>query len=230
MPQTAEFYDAESAQLVTGKVLEGSPDAGGSELRPGAFPGARIPGLRVLCGNKAHEAQTAASCLLQPQSGDTVLLACLEDGTHVVLAVLFRVGEARLRLPERSTLECAGGLTVRCADSLDLQSGRTMRLHTEDLGVAAKACDLRVLSLKTLADTVDMCCGTLSSYGKHALSVFSSLTQCLGSSRRVVEGEDETRAGGSTLIVEENAVVMSKNKLSLAEETARTDAKLIQLG
>jgi hypothetical protein len=30
--------------------------------------------------------------------------------------------------------------------------------------------------------------------------------------------------------VEENATVMSRNGLTLAEETARTDAKLIQLG
>jgi hypothetical protein len=218
MAQTAELLYDTGAQLVTGSVLESPPGAEGGS------------GLRVLCGNRAIEAHTAASCLLQPQSGDTVLLACLEDETHVVLAVLFRVGDARLRLPDRSTLECAGALTVRCADSLDLQSGRAMRLQAEDMGVTAKACDLRVLSLKTLADSVDMCCGTLYHYGKHALSVFASLTQCLGSSRRVVEGEDETRAGSSTVIVEENATVMSKNKLTLAEETARTDAKLIQLG
>jgi hypothetical protein len=57
-----------------------------------------------------------------------------------------------------------------------------------------------------------------------------SLTQCLGSSRRMIEGEDETRAGSSTLMVTENATLMAKNGLTLVEDTARTDAKLIQLG
>ncbi|MDR1686339.1 MAG: DUF3540 domain-containing protein [Desulfovibrio sp.] len=221
MTQTAEFYDASGAQLATGRVLdapEHAADAG--DLRA----------LRVLCGNRAHAAHTAASCLLQPQKDDTVLLACLEDGTQVVLAVLFRAGEARISLPAHSTLECPGRLTLRCAESLDLQSGRRMHMQTEELGVTVKNCDVRALSVKSVVSSIDVCCSTLYSYGKSALSVFASLTQCLGTSRRMVEGEDETRAGSSTLLAEDTVTVMSKNKLTLAEETARTDAKLIQLG
>ncbi|MDR2123375.1 MAG: DUF3540 domain-containing protein [Desulfovibrio sp.] len=221
MTQTAELYDATGARLVTGKVLD-------APARAAADAG--VAELRVLCGNRASVARTAASCLLQPQKGDTVLLACLEDETQVVLAVLFRAGEARFSLPAHSTLECAGSLTLRGADSLDLQSGRSMRLHTEDLDVTAKNCAVRALSVKSIANSVDICCSTLYSFGKSALSVFSSLTQCLGTSRRMVEGEDETRAGSSTLLAEDTVTVMSKNKLTLVEETARTDAKLIQLG
>jgi hypothetical protein len=220
MTQTAELYDASCAHLVTGRVLDA----------PAHAEAGRIPELRVLCGNRAYAARTAASCLLQPQKGDTVLIACLEDETQVVLAVLFRAGEARIILPERSTLECAGSLTLRCAANLDLQSGRSMRLHTEDLDVTAKNCAVRAFSVKSIANSVDICCSTLYSFGKSALSVFSSLTQCLGTSRRMVEGEDETRSGSSTLLAEDTVTVMSKNKLTLVEETARTDAKLIQLG
>jgi hypothetical protein len=221
MAQTAELYDASDARLVTGTVLDAPARA---------VTDARVPELRVLRGNRAYAARTAASCLLQPQKGDTVLIACLEDGTQVVLAVLFRAGEARISLPEHSTLECPGSLTLRCAESLDLQSGRSMRLHTEQLGVTAKNCDVRALSVKSIADSIDVCCNTLQSFGKSALSVFASLTQCLGASKRMVEGEDETRAGSATLLAEDTVTVMSKNKLTLAEETARTDAKLIQLG
>ncbi|MDR2669487.1 MAG: DUF3540 domain-containing protein [Desulfovibrio sp.] len=222
MAQTAEFYAAPDARLVTGKVLDAPAYAAAADTR--------APALRVLCGNRAYTARTAASCLLQPQKGDTVLLACLEDEMQVVLAVLFRSGDARLRLPAHSTLECPGNLILRCADSLDLQSGRSMRLHAEDLGVTAQNCDLRALSVKSVANSIDICCNTLYSFGKSVLSVFASLTQCLGTSRRMVEGVDETRAGSSTLLAEDTVTVMSKNKLTLAEETARTDAKLIQLG
>jgi hypothetical protein len=154
----------------------------------------------------------------------------LEDETRVFLAVLFRAEEARISMPERSTLECAGSLTLRCAEGLDLQSGRSMRRHTEELGVTAKNCELRALSVKSIANSIDICCSTLYSIAKPALSVFASLTQCLGTSRRMVEGEDETRTGSSTLLAEDTVTVMSKNKLTPAEETARTDAKLIQLG
>ena len=46
----------------------------------------------------------------------------------------------------------------------------------------------------------------------------------------MVEGSDETHCANATLVAEEKTTVMSKDSLQLAEETARTDAKLIQLG
>jgi hypothetical protein len=216
MAQTAEHYAPSAARLVTGRVLGDADDRG----------------CRVLLGNAAFEAGLAASCLLRPQKGDTVLLAELEDERRLVLAVLFRneAMEARLRLPPESSLECPGRLSLRAGETLDLQSGGAMGLRTEDLAVTARSGALQIADLKAVADVAEVCCRAFSSLGDTALSVFRSLTQCLGSSRRMVEGNDETRAGNSTLIVEENATVMSKNGLTLAEETARTDAKLIQLG
>jgi hypothetical protein len=216
MAQTAEEFQAHDARLATGRVLNAGADA---------F-------FRVSLGNRAFEAHLAASCLLRPERDDTVLLAGLEDGRHVILAVLFRDGEAgaRLRLPPDSNLECPGRLTLRAAEELDLQSGRKMGLRAEELGVTAKNAALHIADVKAVSDAAEFCCRAFSSLGDTALSVFRSLTQCLGSSRRMVEGNDETRAANSTLIVEENATVMSKNGLTLAEETARTDAKLIQLG
>ncbi|MDR1777086.1 MAG: DUF3540 domain-containing protein [Desulfovibrio sp.] len=215
MTQTAELYANLEARLVTGKTL---CDGDGA--------------CRVVCGNMAVDARLAASCLLRPQKGDTVLLAQLEDGRHIVLAVLFRdEGErACLRLPPQSDMECAGALTVSCAEALELQSGQRLGMRAADLAVTAKNGALHILNVKSASDVVEVCCRALTTLGGTALSVFRSLTQCLGSSRRVVEGDDETRAGNSTLMTGGNAVVMSKNGLNLAEETARTDAKLIQLG
>ncbi|MDR2801396.1 MAG: DUF3540 domain-containing protein [Desulfovibrio sp.] len=216
MAQTAECYESAEARLVTGRVLDDADDSG----------------CRVVCGNAAHEAGLAASCLMRPQKGDTVLLAELEDETLLVLAVLFRARQtpARFSLPAESSLDCPGSLTVRCARALEMQSGLEMGLRAENLAVTARNGDVRIAEVRAVSDAADICCRALSTLGGTALSVFKSLTQCLGSSRRVIEGEDETRAGNSTLMVTENATVMSKNGLTLAEETARTDAKLIQLG
>jgi hypothetical protein len=105
-----------------------------------------------------------------------------------------------------------------------------MSLLAGELAVAAGTGALHIAELKAVSDVAEVCCRAFSSLGDTALSVFRSLTQCLGSSRRMVEGDDETRATNSTLIVEETATVMSRNGLTLAEETARTDARLIQLG
>lgn len=215
MTQTALLHDTLDARLATGKVLRTETAA-----------------FRVVCGCEAHDASLAASCLLRPQEGDTVLLAFLENGVSVILAVLFRdeTTEACLRLPHASAVECPGTLAVRGAAGLDLQSGGTLSLESNNLVATADTGTLHVTSVRTVSDTVELCCRSLVTLGQTALSIFRSLTQCLGDSRRIVEGDDETRAGNSTLVVDENATVMSKNGLTLAEETSRTDAKLIQLG
>ena len=127
-------------------------------------------------------------------------------------------------------MDCPGTLAVRGAAALDLQSGGTLSLESDALAATANSGTLHVSVVKTVSDTAELCCRSLTTLGHTALSVFRTLTQCLGASRRIVEGDDETRAGNSTLIVDENATVMSKNGLTLAEETSRTDAKLIQLG
>ncbi|MDR2801228.1 MAG: DUF3540 domain-containing protein, partial [Desulfovibrio sp.] len=137
---------------------------------------------------------------------------------------------ARLLLPPETSLECPGRLNLLATDALELQSGRELGLRSENLAVVAGDALLHITRVKTVSDVVELCCRALSSLGDTALCAFRSLTQSLGASRRLVEGDDETRARNSALIVEESATVMSKNSLTLAEETARTDAKLIQLG
>ncbi len=215
MAQQAVLYDTLEARLVTGRVLS---------ARNGIF--------QVLTGNVAHEASLAASCFLEPRNKDTVLLACLENGANVITAVLCRddAASARVLLPPQSLLECPGELSLRSASSLELQSGGSMRLKAEDIGVFASCAAATVTKLKTICDTAELCCRAMTSLGQTAVSMFRSLTQCLGESRRMVEGSDETHCANATLVAEEKTTVMSKDSLQLAEETARTDAKLIQLG
>ena len=215
MAQPAFDHELLEARLVTGCVL--------------GFAGSAF---RVRTGNTACEATLAASCLMQPQPHDLVLLASLENGAEVILAVLFRdeAAPSRVCLPRNSALECPGDLTIRAAATLDLQSAKTMRLGTEDLRVTAQTATATAVHAKTVCDTAELCCRALTTLGHTAISAFRSFTQCLGTSQKLVEGTDTTRCAQSTLIAGETATVMSKNSLHLAEETARTDARLIQLG
>ncbi|MDR3176386.1 MAG: DUF3540 domain-containing protein [Desulfovibrio sp.] len=215
MAQPAFLFEELQARLFTGTVI-----SAGDNL------------FRIHVGNVLHEATLAASCLLEPRENDVVLLAALENDADVILSVLFRdeTATARLLLPQDSAVECPGKLTVRGASSLDLQSGKTLRLESEDLNVSAMNAAATVAKVNTIFDTAELCCRALTTFGQTALSAFRSFTQCLGESRRMVEGVDETRCASSTLVADETATVMSRNTLALAEETARTDARLIQLG
>ncbi|MBQ4132255.1 MAG: DUF3540 domain-containing protein [Desulfovibrionaceae bacterium] len=215
MPQAALSYNALEARLITGRVT-GSEDKNFS----------------VHVGNTFYDAAPAAGCLLEPAVNDIVLLARLENGANVILSVLFRddTAPARLNLPADSAVHCPGRLALRAADSLNLESGRCMNLTSKDMDVAADKATASITRVNTLFDTAEFCCRALTSFGQNALSVFHSFTQCLGRSQRMVEGADETRCAESTLIASENATVMSKNNLTMAKDTSRTDARLIQLG
>lgn len=215
MAQLAFFHETCEARLITGKVVRVGNKA-----------------FRVLADGAVREASLAASCLLEPRENDAVLLASLENGADVILAILFRdeSAEALVRLPDNSAVACRGALTLRGESSIGLQSGKTLRLESQDLNVSSRNATAHVVKVNTVIDTAELCCRALTSLGQTAVSVFRTVTQCLGESRRMVEGVDETRCGNSTLVAEENATVMSKNSLQLTEETARTDAKLIQLG
>ena len=215
MAQPAFSHESCEARLITGHIIHAAQ---------GVF--------RVLAGNAAFEATLAASCLLEPRLNDTVLVACLDGGDDLILAVLIRdpAAPARLRVPHHSAIECPGRLTIRAASELDLQSAGQLGLQSQDLQVTAQTATTHAVKLDTVCDSARFCCRALTSLAQNVLSSFRSLTQCLGESRRIVEGADETRCANATLVAEETATVMSQNSLTLVKETARTDALLIQLG
>jgi hypothetical protein len=220
MAQTATHLEPEGARLVTGTVYQCTPAQ--EPDRP-----VTIATVEGLC-----RARVAASCLLRPAQGDTVLVALLEDGSSVILSVLYRGQDARsfLDLPAECVVDCPGSLALRTRERLDMETGGAMNLASDALSVTAKDCDARFVRMRAVLDGLDACCRSIYLAGQTVISSFRSLTQLLGASRKVVEGDDETRAGNATLVVEENATVLCRNGLTLAEQTARTDARLIQLG
>ena len=214
MAQPAYSYEVQEARLVTGTVLC---------LNEGTY--------RVRTGNSVCTATLAVSCLLTPQVLDTVLTAHLEDGARVILSVLYRQeAPATLHLPDNSTIECAENLTLQSGTALSLQSGKALNAQSEEVHVSAMKAATNIMHIHTLCDTAEHCCRVVTSIGQNAVSMFRSVTQCLGQSTKMVEGNDEVRCANSTLLANEQATVMSKNSLFLTEETSRTDAKLIQLG
>lgn len=207
--------ESQEARLVTGRVIQEDSD-----------------GFRVLVGDGIWQAVPAASCLLMPTCNDMVLLALLESGQAVIVSVLFRQEEAAatLRLPQDSHVECAGELSLRAQRSLALQAPRELRLEARDLHMSASKTAVQMLDVAAQMDTANVCCRKLTSLGESSVSAFGSVSQCCGESRKLVEGNDETHCTNASLIATEQLAVMSRNSVHLAEETARTDARLIQMG
>src|SRR5690348_18246033 len=93
---------------------------------------------RLSSPNGAFTARRAASCLLQPAAGDTVLAADVE-GSLWILAVLVRGDSpAVLPLPADSTLRVAeGGLKLVVQDELVLAAGRQLSAVAPEVSVQA---------------------------------------------------------------------------------------------
>lgn len=215
MSLAAWTSESQEARLLTGRVVHEDGE-----------------GFRVLAGDAIWQAVPAAGCLLLPVCNDTVLLALLENGQAVVISVLFRqeAAAATLRLPEQSHVECAGELHLRARRSLALQSPCELRLEAQNLHVSAGKTAAQMLDVAAQMDVASVCCRELTSFGQSSVSAFGSVSQCCGESRKLVEGNDETRCANASLVATEQVAVMSRNSVQLAEETARTDAKLIQMG
>ncbi len=187
---------------------------------------------QVQIGNALHMASLAASCLLEPQEQDIVLVANLESGQYMILSVLVQQACAMssVSLPHNSTISCKGSLTLQSDQDLNLHGGNAVQVLSEEIHAQALRSHTHIVEAKSTFNTLEICANTITSLGIKAINTFKSLTQCLGSSRRVVEGRDETQCKNSSLVAEETSTVMAKNTIHMAKETARVDANLIQLG
>lgn len=215
MAQIAYFQQNHQARILTGKI---------ESVTSGFY--------QMVIDHKMRNAELAASCLLKPEIGDTVLVTLLDNGQAVILSVLFRDDsqKARLTLPDQSTIECKNELTIQSAASLSLQSGNNLQMDAVDLAVNSCNATANFVNLNTITDKAEVCCRLLTTLGQSAISAFKTFTQCVGQSHKMIAENEETHCKNSTLVAEENATVMGENTLTIAKDTSRTDAKLIQLG
>src|SRR5579859_8052403 len=112
------FTDA-AAELIQAKVVDAGEDI-----------------CRLTGAAGSFTARRAASCLLQPGAGDTVLAAQVA-GNIWILAVLVRGDTpALLPLPADSTLKVAqGGLKLAVQDELTLAAGRQLTALAPEISV-----------------------------------------------------------------------------------------------
>ncbi len=189
-------------------------------------------GYFVNINNSLHKASLAASCLLSPQAGDIVLVAYLENGEYCILSVLVQAQpeSATLSLPKNSAIKCQGALSLIAEQGLNLRTADLLDIQARETQFTSAKAQAHVLEGSAVFQNLKVCSQNLVSLGKSALQNFKNFTQCLGESKRMVEGTDENHCKNSVLIASEQATVLTKNSHTLVKETARTDAALIQLG
>lgn len=181
----------------------------------------------------SQRALRAASCLLEPQIGDTVLLCA--GGTGVapyILAILARVSSSggTLTLPGGGTIVGDDGRLCLTARSVELAGEERVTLAAPRLDVLAADGELRFSRLGAFAKTLDARVGVLSLVAGKLTSSVGRLVQKARDCFRSTENLDETRAGRLRLKVDGRYQLDAGHAAILAEGLVKIDGEKIDLG
>ena len=176
-------------------------------------------------------AEKAAGCLLEPEVGDRVLLACDDTGECFIMGVLIKAtGKAHILLP---------GTAIIASESGDITlEGRAVRLHASQEAVF-EAPEMSFTGIKGTArfSVFSVIARTLGAHIEKTsavLGVFDGvigrLTERIGNSFRRIDHLEEVKAGRLRTIVRERFAVRAKQASIVVEEDVNIDGKKIHLG
>ncbi len=174
----------------------------------------------------------AASCLLQPSEGDTVLISTGEP--NFVLAVLERESEtdpALLRFPTGAHLHTdAGDLELSSAQAVSIAASEQIQVTSDELTLHADRG-------RAVFDRFDFFGNFVRSQMDHvkaAAEFVDTFVRDLSAkfvwSRRDIEEMDETHAGNQHTVVKEQLTTHGGDITTIAEHNVKIDADQIHLG
>lgn len=180
------------------------------------------------------EARAAASCLLEPAPGDTVLITHADTGApSYILAILHRSQQPEtgcLRLPGGNQLASDPGGVRLQAESLSLNAASKLDLNSAALNVSAVSAGMQVKHWQGWFDTAETHAVNVKFTAKTLSSQVGRLIQRLMESFRKTDGLDETRAGRVRVTVQDHHHVDAGHITHIADGFVKIDGKKIDLG
>lgn len=176
-------------------------------------------------------ARRAASCLLQPAAGDTVLAADVE-GSLWILAVLVRGDSpALIPLPADTTLKVAqGGLKLVVQDELTLAAGRQLSAVAPEVSVQAARASFGLGVLQLTAGLVEATVEQVKTAAQFLDTVAERVRLKAGSVHREVEDLEHLQAGQLFYRIKNVLNLRGRHAVMSAESEVRLDGERIHLG
>lgn len=178
----------------------------------------------------------ADSCLLAPESGDTVLVCTgVSQGlTSVpyILAVLSRAHPANgvLTMPGGATISGDQGKLSFAAKEVLLEASQAVSISAPRVSLAAADGELKFTRLRSMVQDFYGAFGQVQSVAQSINSTVGRFLQKATNSFRWTENVDETRAGRMRLQVEERYHLKARHASVIAEGQVKIDASKIDLG
>ena len=198
---------------------------------------ARITGATpngVLLDLPGHpHAHVAISCLLEPQTGDTVLLSCdTANNEHYVLAILERpdTSHGALTLPGNTRIHLAPDQFELQTGKVALNATRQLDLNSAQVNLTAASSTVNVKHWQGWFDTVEAGAVNITLVAKTLSSRLGRLIQRAAESFRKTEGLDELQAGRSRTHIDGHQQTRAGHITTVAEGSVKIDGKKIDLG
>lgn len=189
--------------------------------------------LVVRCGDDELQAKRAASCLLQPESGDYVLVARASSGPCYVLAVLERDEASPGRIVASGDLEIQlpnGRLGVVAQDGVRVVSGQDVsvasprvKVQAVEGTVAVERTSLLGTLLQAEVEVVKVVAGSVD-------SLIDRVSQKVKRVFRQIEESEHVRASRLDYVAKKNMSLRGGSTLITAEELVKVDGDQIHLG
>lgn len=200
----------------------------------GSIEAAAVDGVfAVHCDGRIWHARRAASCLLVPAVGDTVLISGPDRERVYLIAVIEQVDPSRHRIEVDGDLTLAtrsGAIAFDSAQDLHLKSAAALRLESETLALRADQADCVVDGMRYTGREVTATVGKMRLIGKVYEAVVDRLVQMSRNVFRTTDEVEHVRAGNLDYQAEQSARVHARYTMVTGDDLVKVDAKQIHMG
>ncbi|MDP9606911.1 DUF3540 domain-containing protein [Variovorax sp. NFACC27] len=196
----------------------------------GALPGGIYT---VVCDEVPLRCQRAASCLLRPEMGDTVLVSGPDAQRLYLTAVAEQADSSMSRIETEGSMTLAansGEVNIEADTQLALKGRQSVHIGTSRLALDAAEADCRVGRLDYEGTNVEARVLNVRIIGRLYETVVDRLVQLSRSAFRMTDGVEQVRAGRLDYQADEMLRVHAKNTFVTADRVVKVDARQIHVG
>ncbi len=173
---------------------------------------------------QAWRCRRAASCLLRPAVGDTVLLSGPDRHRVYLIAVLEQTDASVSRI------DAPGAVSIESAGDLRLHSGGQLQMKAAQWKLQADSGHCRVDDLHFTGQALDATVGRLRLVGRVFESVADRIVQMARSALRVVDETEQVRVGHLDCEASGTARLHARHTVVTANDLVKVDAAQIHMG
>ncbi|MGO3126008.1 MAG: DUF3540 domain-containing protein [Advenella sp.] len=185
----------------------------------------------VECDGHEWVCRRAASCLLQPQVGDTVLISGPERERVYLIAVIEQAqqNESTVSVPGKLNIS-ADSVNIHSAAAMQLRGGTALDINTAQLKLSAEKGQCVIDEMQYVGRELKTTVGMMRVIGKVYESIMDRLSFMSRTSFKLTEEVEHLRAGTIDYQAEQSARLHSKYTMVTAKDLVKVDGKQIHMG